>query len=85
MFFRLLVLQTACDSLYNVLLFPEGGWLVDSAYEDQDGDFTGDSGPDDNENMRVESPEPNRVHQLSVLRSIYIPQVRSQWKIEECI
>lgn len=71
-FSLLIALQTACDCLYNVLLFPEGGWLVDSALEDQEADVTGQ---EDNGEVQTDTPEPNRVHHLSVLRSIYIPQV----------
>ena len=56
-----------------MLLFPEGGWLVDIGLDDQEQDTTGVSA-DDGE-LRPETPEPDRKHQLSVLRSIYIPQV----------
>ncbi|CAL4107660.1 unnamed protein product, partial [Meganyctiphanes norvegica] len=64
-----LLSKTAKERLYNVLLFPEGGWLVDSTME-----------PDDMEDTNVEAEgegtgEADRGHQLTVLRSIYIPQV----------
>lgn len=72
-----LITKNACDCLYNVLLFPEGGWLVDSALEDQEADITGASGQEDNDEVQTDTPEPNRAHHLSVLRSIYIPQVTS--------
>nr|XP_053637190.1 nuclear pore complex protein Nup107-like [Cherax quadricarinatus] len=72
-----LITKTACDHLYNVLLFPEGGWLVDSALEDQEPEITGVSGAEESGEVRAETPEPNRAHHLSVLRSIYIPQVTS--------
>ncbi|XP_045609120.1 nuclear pore complex protein Nup107 [Procambarus clarkii] len=72
-----LITKTACDHLYNVLLFPEGGWLVDSALEDQEQEITGVSGAEESVEVRVDTPEPNRAHHLSVLRSIYIPQVTS--------
>ncbi|XP_068205657.1 nuclear pore complex protein Nup107-like [Palaemon carinicauda] len=70
-----LITKTACERLYNVMLFPEGGWLVDSGLDDQEPDTTG-LGGDEGEIM-AESMEPDRKHQLSVLRSIYIPQVAS--------
>ncbi|KAK3854838.1 hypothetical protein Pcinc_038712 [Petrolisthes cinctipes] len=70
-----LITKTACDRLYNVLLFPEGGWLVDSALEDQDQEEP--CGGEESGEDRPDSPEPNRGHHLSVLRSIYIPQVTS--------
>ncbi|KAK7083378.1 hypothetical protein SK128_011021, partial [Halocaridina rubra] len=66
-----LITKTACERLYNVMLFPEGGWLIDSGLYDQDPDAMG--AQEDGE-MRVDTPEPDRSHQLSVLRSIYIPQ-----------
>ncbi|XP_066943854.1 nuclear pore complex protein Nup107 [Macrobrachium rosenbergii] len=69
-----LITKTACERLYNVLLFPEGGWLVDSGLDDQEPDTTGVGG---DEELMPESLEPDRKHQLSVLRSIYIPQVAS--------
>lgn len=71
-----LITKTACERLYNVLLFPEGGWLVDSGLDEAEVDATGVSAADDGE-IRPETPEPDRKHQLTVLRSIYIPQVAS--------
>lgn len=64
-----LLSKTAKERLYNVLLFPEGGWCVDSTMD-----------PDDMEDTNVTgeglgSGEADRGHQLSVLRSIYLPQV----------
>lgn len=56
-----------------MLLFPEGGWLVDSALEDLDQEEP--CGGEESGEERPDSPEPNRAHHLSVLRSIYIPQV----------
>lgn len=66
--------QTTCDRLYNVLLFPDGGWLIDTNTEEQEQDAGGTSGQDSGEGQ-AETSEPNRSHHLSVLRSIYIPQV----------
>ncbi|XP_042236201.1 nuclear pore complex protein Nup107-like [Homarus americanus] len=72
-----LITKTASDRLYNVLLFPEGGWLMDSVLDDQEPEVTGVSGADESGEVRPDTPEPNRAHHLSVLRSIYIPQVTS--------
>ncbi|XP_050701120.1 nuclear pore complex protein Nup107-like [Eriocheir sinensis] len=71
-----LITKTTCDRLYNVLLFPDGGWLVDTNVEEQEQDPAGTSGQDSGEGQ-PETAEPNRSHHLSVLRSIYIPQVAS--------
>ena len=67
--------QTACDRLYNVLLFPDGGWLVDTNLEEQDQDPAGTSAQEESAEGQADTAEPNRSHHLSVLRSIYIPQV----------
>ncbi|MPC33339.1 Nuclear pore complex protein Nup107 [Portunus trituberculatus] len=69
--------QTACDRLYNVLLFPDGGWLVDTNLEEQEQDPAGTSAQEGSAEGQAETAEPNRSHHLSVLRSIYIPQVAS--------
>lgn len=71
-----LITKTACDRLYNVLLFPEGGWLVDSGLEDQDVDTSAKDTSSSRE-LRLDNQEPDRAQQMSVLRSIYIPQVTS--------
>ena len=78
--------QKATERLYNVLLFPDGGWLVDSCSieEDSNGmnkDWEGDIGEEDIQVLKHLDPEiarkePSRTHQLSTLRSIYIPQVK---------
>ncbi|XP_076048600.1 nuclear pore complex protein Nup107 [Oratosquilla oratoria] len=60
-----LLVKTACDRLYNVLLFPEGGWLVDTTAVEKD------------DVAEAENADTDRAHQMSVLRSIYIPQVAS--------
>lgn len=70
--------QTACDRLYNVLLFPDGGWLVDTNLEEQEQDPAGTSAQEESAEGQLDSAEPNRSHHLSVLRSIYIPQVGPQ-------
>lgn len=75
--------QTTCDRLYNVLLFPDGGWLVDTNVEEQEQDPAGTSGQDSGEGQ-PETAEPNRSHHLSVLRSIYIPQVGAQNSFISC-
>lgn len=72
-----LITTTACDRLYNVLLFPDGGWLVDTNLEEQEQDPAGTSAQEGSAEGQTETAEPNRSHHLSVLRSIYIPQVAS--------
>lgn len=72
-----LITGTACDRLYNVLLFPDGGWLVDTNLEEQEQDPAGTSAQEESAEGQLDIAEPNRSHHLSVLRSIYIPQVAS--------
>ncbi|MCL4131485.1 UNVERIFIED_CONTAM: hypothetical protein GTU68_054245, partial [Idotea baltica] len=97
-----LITKRACERLYNVLLFPDGGWLVDlvplptGEEEKEEGEETEgekfwtpsdsrkplDMAPEDEKLLQhleisVSSREPNRSHQLTTLRSIYVPQVTS--------
>lgn len=59
-----LIFQTVKSQLYNILMFPEGGWLVDCANsEAEDGDVDMDG-------------EVNRYQkQLDNLRQLCIPKV----------
>lgn len=55
-------LQAVKQLLFNVLLFPDGGWLVDTI-NDRDGD------------EESTSELPLRTHQLERLRNLCIPKI----------
>uniref|UniRef100_A0A2P2HXF4 Nuclear pore complex protein n=1 Tax=Hirondellea gigas TaxID=1518452 RepID=A0A2P2HXF4_9CRUS len=78
--------KISCERLYNVLLFPDGGWMVDPVPlpHTRNSSQSGDCGTGSTSGQRLQhlSPElaarePDRDHQLVTLRSIYIPQVCS--------
>ena len=78
----LCLLQTATERLYNVLLFPDGGWLVDplplphTTPLDQSRDGLVSQSLQ-HLSPELASREPDRKYQLDKLRKIYIPQVCS--------
>jgi nuclear pore complex protein Nup107 len=59
------IFQTVKSQLYNVLTFPEGGWLVDSGSSEADED------DDDNTNGEMS----RRRKQMDDLRQLCIPKV----------
>ncbi|KAF2364619.1 Nuclear pore protein 84/107 [Trinorchestia longiramus] len=72
--------KLACERLYNVLLFPDGGWLVDpTPLPHQELPQSSDNSSSRLQHLPpdIAAREPDRNHQLSTLRSIYIPQVCS--------
>ncbi|KAA0194541.1 hypothetical protein HAZT_HAZT008684 [Hyalella azteca] len=71
--------KVACERLYNVLLFPDGGWLVDLAPLPHNDSQRGDSSSNRLQHLppEIAAREPDRSRQLATLRSIYIPQVCS--------
>lgn len=59
-----LIFQTVKSQLYNILMFPEGGWLVDCAYsEAEDGD------------VDMDGEVSRHQKQLDDLRQLCIPKV----------
>jgi hypothetical protein len=59
-----LIFQTVKSQLYNILMFPEGGWLVDCANsEAEDGD------------VDMDSEVSRHQKQLDDLRQLCIPKV----------
>ena len=79
-----LLTKVTCEKLYNVLLFPDGGWMVDHTMLPTDMNEDDDDNQNDSEfsldkhlDPELASQEPNRSHQLTTLRSVYIPQVTS--------
>lgn len=60
-----LIFQTVKSQLYNILMFPEGGWLVDCANsEAEDGD------------VDMDGEASRHQKQLDDLRQLCIPKVR---------
>ncbi|RXG52875.1 Nuclear pore complex protein [Armadillidium vulgare] len=98
-----LITKKASERLYNVLLFPDGGWLNDMTPLPTEGDQNEDDtemgedtsfwkrleegksldlGPEDDILLEFLEPqicsrEPSRAHQLTALRSVFIPQATS--------
>lgn len=58
------ILQTVKSQLYNVLTFPEGGWLVDSVHSEEA-----------DEDIDNESEMCRRQKQMDDLRQLCIPKV----------
>ncbi|KAB7494674.1 Nuclear pore complex protein [Armadillidium nasatum] len=98
-----LITKKASERLYNVLLFPDGGWLNDMTPLPTEGEQNEDDtemgedtsfwkrleegksldlGPEDDILLEFLEPqvcsrEPSRAHQLTALRSVFIPQATS--------